>query len=336
MVGGEDHRPLAGRAHDRYARGGTRRGRTAGTPRARPVDERVDAPLARRTWARERRVGCACRPSATRLCCGALQFRGCARRHTDLARCPRRRRGRGRLGRPAAARQAHLRRRLRRRRAARPGVTRGPAWSPIGLALHVGNGALSAPSTPRRPVAPAAAPGRAARSPGSPSTSPPGPATRSLTACIPRARELPRCGATGARSPRPPGGTCCSASCSASSSGGSTRPARAGPLDDARSPPTATAPSSTSSPREPVPERASSSPARRASPGATSRGVRRRPATRSSSSRARRACAVDLLDAAAARGRRGHRPDVVYHLAARAHVGPSWEEPGATLAETRR
>jgi GDP-4-dehydro-6-deoxy-D-mannose reductase len=41
---------------------------------------------------------------------------------------------------------------------------------------------------------------------------------------------------------------------------------------------------------------------------------------------------VDLLDADAAREAvRAARPAVVYHLAARAHVGRSWREPGATL-----
>ena len=41
---------------------------------------------------------------------------------------------------------------------------------------------------------------------------------------------------------------------------------------------------------------------------------------------------VDLLDAEATRDVvAGSRPDVVYHLAARAHVGESWREPAATL-----
>ena len=43
---------------------------------------------------------------------------------------------------------------------------------------------------------------------------------------------------------------------------------------------------------------------------------------------------VDLRDAAATRaGVEAVAPDVVYHLAARAHVGRSWSEPAATLQE---
>jgi GDP-4-dehydro-6-deoxy-D-mannose reductase len=41
---------------------------------------------------------------------------------------------------------------------------------------------------------------------------------------------------------------------------------------------------------------------------------------------------LDLLDAAATRDAvAAARPDVVYHLAARAHVGESWSDPAATL-----
>jgi GDP-4-dehydro-6-deoxy-D-mannose reductase len=44
--------------------------------------------------------------------------------------------------------------------------------------------------------------------------------------------------------------------------------------------------------------------------------------------------AVDLLDAGAVRRAVADvRPDVVYHLAAHAHVGRSWEDPAVTLAE---
>jgi GDP-4-dehydro-6-deoxy-D-mannose reductase len=42
--------------------------------------------------------------------------------------------------------------------------------------------------------------------------------------------------------------------------------------------------------------------------------------------------AADLLDAGATRRAvAGARPDIVYHLAAQAHVGRSWEDPAATL-----
>ena len=44
--------------------------------------------------------------------------------------------------------------------------------------------------------------------------------------------------------------------------------------------------------------------------------------------------ALDLRDPAAARALVADaRPDVVYHLAARAHVGQSWEDPIGTLAD---
>jgi GDP-4-dehydro-6-deoxy-D-mannose reductase len=47
---------------------------------------------------------------------------------------------------------------------------------------------------------------------------------------------------------------------------------------------------------------------------------------------ASRAAAVDLLDADAARAAiAAARPEVVYHLAARAHVGESWRDPARTL-----
>jgi GDP-4-dehydro-6-deoxy-D-mannose reductase len=45
-----------------------------------------------------------------------------------------------------------------------------------------------------------------------------------------------------------------------------------------------------------------------------------------------RGAGVDLLDAGAVREAiRAARPDVVYHLAARAHVGASWSDPAGTL-----
>jgi GDP-4-dehydro-6-deoxy-D-mannose reductase len=46
--------------------------------------------------------------------------------------------------------------------------------------------------------------------------------------------------------------------------------------------------------------------------------------------------AVDLLDADGTRAAiAAARPDVVYHLAALAHVGRSWGDPGATLAQNQ-
>jgi GDP-4-dehydro-6-deoxy-D-mannose reductase len=49
---------------------------------------------------------------------------------------------------------------------------------------------------------------------------------------------------------------------------------------------------------------------------------------------AERATGVDLLDAGSARAAvRDARPEVVYHLAARAHVGQSWEDPAGTLRD---
>jgi GDP-4-dehydro-6-deoxy-D-mannose reductase len=49
---------------------------------------------------------------------------------------------------------------------------------------------------------------------------------------------------------------------------------------------------------------------------------------------AERSTGVDLLDAGSARAAvRDAAPDVVYHLAARAHVGQSWEDPAGTLRD---
>ena len=43
---------------------------------------------------------------------------------------------------------------------------------------------------------------------------------------------------------------------------------------------------------------------------------------------------VDLLDATATRSAlAAARPEVVYHLAARAHVGESWRDPARTLRD---
>jgi nucleoside-diphosphate-sugar epimerase len=49
---------------------------------------------------------------------------------------------------------------------------------------------------------------------------------------------------------------------------------------------------------------------------------------------ASRRSGTDLRDAGAARAAVEHaRPDVVYHLAARAHVGESWEDPASFLRD---
>jgi GDP-4-dehydro-6-deoxy-D-mannose reductase len=49
-----------------------------------------------------------------------------------------------------------------------------------------------------------------------------------------------------------------------------------------------------------------------------------------------RGVAVDLLDADATRAAiAGARPEVVYHLAALAHVGRSWDDPAATLVQNQ-
>ena len=100
-------------------------------------------------------------------------------------------------------------------------VARGRAVAyPVGLALHLFNGALfGAVYANARRVAAGARRRCAGRSPGWPSTSPPGRATAALARVHPDASSR-SCGARAARSRRRPGGTCCSAPCSASSSGG--------------------------------------------------------------------------------------------------------------------
>ena len=73
----------------------------------------------------------------------SLQWPHGLRRDANAAGRARRRGRRGRVGRAAAARQARVRRRLRRRRAARRAsraCARPPRY-PVGLALHVANGA---------------------------------------------------------------------------------------------------------------------------------------------------------------------------------------------------
>ena len=95
---------------------------------------------------------------------------------------------------------------------------RAPATQPVGLAMHLANGALFgalyANVAPRLPVPGAAA--RRRRGAAEHLATWPG------TAVIDRLRSAaasPSCGATRARSPRRPGATCCSARCWASSSG---------------------------------------------------------------------------------------------------------------------
>jgi GDP-4-dehydro-6-deoxy-D-mannose reductase len=63
-------------------------------------------------------------------------------------------------------------------------------------------------------------------------------------------------------------------------------------------------------------------------------GVARSAAGASDAAGALRFVAADLLDAAATRAAVAQaRPDVVYHLAARAHVGESWRDPAGTLRD---
>ena len=90
-------------------------------------------------------------------------------------------------------------------------VTRGPGATAAGLALHIFNGAVFGTVYALvRPVVPAP-PLVTARPPGSASTSRCGRSAASSTGSIPRATSSSRSPATGARSPRRPGATCCSA-----------------------------------------------------------------------------------------------------------------------------
>ena len=104
------------------------------------------------------------------------------------------------------------------------------------------------------------------------------------------------------------------------------------------SPPTATARAEhLGRRRRAPPERASSSPARRGFAGGHLAAACAAAGDDVVDALAR-AAGVDLLDAGGrARGGRATRePDVVYHLAARAHVGESWREPAADAARQRR
>ena len=166
----------------------------------------------------------------------------------------------------------------------------------------------------------------------------PGRARRHLAADpLPRAPSTPSapssrsCGATAARSPRRPGATCCSAPLLGAIEErlnpppGRGRAGRRGPLDLQR-------PRQRRAPRRhraregahhrrdrvrrPPPRRRTAAPR-----ATTSSSLARAPAP-TCSTRPRPAAAV----AAAA-------PDVVYHLAAQAHVGRSWEDPAGTLRD---
>ena len=102
-------------------------------------------------------------PSVRRTPAGAARYsRRCMSADAPApARSPRRGDRRRRLGRSAAARQARLRRRLRRRELLGTVVTRGRWAYPVGVAMHVVNGALfGAVYAARRALAARAAPAR--------------------------------------------------------------------------------------------------------------------------------------------------------------------------------
>ena len=103
-------------------------------------------------------------------------------------------------------------------------VTDGPAAYPIGLALHMANGAVFGAvyaNAARGLPIPAACAGR---SRASRSTSRRGPEPPRCRACIRPPVRCRSCGAPAAHSRKRPGATCCSGRCWANSSGGSTRP----------------------------------------------------------------------------------------------------------------
>ena len=248
-----------------------------------------------------------------------------------------------RVGRAAAARQARLRRRLRRRRAARPLVV--PAGGALAgrrrSRMHLANGALFgavyANVAPSLPVPAGAA--RAARRRW-PSTSRPGPGPP----CRPRPPGARGAAAALGHRPRVRAGDVAPpavrrrarrARAAAEPAGRRAGAGRRRRRLDA----TATAPPSTwSRPARPALSRrvlitgasgfAGAPPAAACAAAGDEVVVRARRGRRRRGRPARR-----RRDA---RARRRAAPDVVYHLAARAHVGRSWGDPGASLRTTSR
>ena len=265
------------------------------------------------------------------------------RPHPHSPRRPRRRRRRGRLGRAAAARPARLRRATTTTSSC-SGASSPTAARPTrsGFAMHLANGAAVRRGVRQRGSR-AAAPGRrcAGRWPGWPSTWRPGRAPRRSSRVHPAAGELPELWGSGRafaqatwrhllfgtvlgeleRRLNPPDSE--------------PQPDRSRPPP----PPTATGRPSTSSRSTDLPTSRPFVARVLRITGAT--GLRRAPPRRAPARPAGDdvipappSSAADLRDPAAARALVADaRPDVVYHLAARAHVGQSWEDPLGTLSD---
>ena len=230
------------------------------------------------------------------------------------------------------------------------------AWQAAGVGLHLANGAVFGAVYAN--VAPVAAgPAGAARAARGARRAPRDLAgdRRSSTACTPRARTCRTCGAPAARSRRAPGATRCSASCSGELERRLNPPEEiALPVDDAV---VSTQRARLGRARRHA--RAGEALSRRvlvtgasgfagghlvaacAAAGdevvALSRSGRRSPAAVvADGGDGPRGLIADLLDPAAARAAVAEAaPDVVFHLAALAHVGRSWGDPATTLAHNQ-
>ena len=339
MVGAEDHRPglrdvLA--ADPREAEVEVEEGLQ---DRAhQPVDERVDALVA---GARVQRGVCRCVAASRPAYPGAervVTVPEHVARRTDPARRPRRCHGRRGVGRAAAARPARLRRPLRRRGAARPLGRAAPTRLAAGRRRAAPRQRRAVRRRLRQRRAVAAGPAGAARAArrASPSTWRPGRGTAALAARAPgRRATCPQLWGSGRAFAQATwrhllfGAVLGRARAPAEPARGRRRADRRRDRLDER-------PRLGRAPRRPRPRRRPER-ARVLITGAT--GLRRARTSRAHCAAAgderRRALAraragVDLLDAAARRARASPRraPDVVYHLAALAHVGRSWREPG--------
>ena len=259
MVGGEDHAAAGMCSRPERGAGGSR-ARIAGlrTARTRPVDERVHAAAAGALVVERKRS------RAQEPCLRSLRHRdelprsarGVTLRAMELQANPQAERSRARSAAGVWAAQQPLDKRVFESdyddvELLGKLVTRDSGWPAAGLAIHLANGAaFGAVYAQLRPLVPGP-PQWPAWPPGWPSTSPSGRSGALVDRYHPARTSSTPLAATGARSPRPPGATRCSALVLGELERRLNAEGRVRAAGRCRCPPTATATSSTRPPAPP-------------------------------------------------------------------------------------